>query len=140
MNPSHYPKLELCKKLTEIGFPETDLCYGETKKAYIPEKIQIRDWYSVDAEWSVFINIWVCPSVMEMLDEMPAFINVWKSDHFDLKIVKQGKNFCVQYFPAQIFWTDKYLPNRITLVVCETLPNALAEMVLYLHESKYITF
>jgi hypothetical protein len=24
MNPSHYPDLERCKKLTELGFPDTE--------------------------------------------------------------------------------------------------------------------
>jgi hypothetical protein len=27
MNTSHYPSLELCKKLTKIGFPKTEVVF-----------------------------------------------------------------------------------------------------------------
>jgi len=29
MNPLHFPSLELCKKLTEAGFPRTQMEYAE---------------------------------------------------------------------------------------------------------------
>ena len=54
MNPLHYPSIELCKKLTEAGFPETE---------YKPTQY-------LNSEF----NEYVCPSVMELLDEMPKYV------------------------------------------------------------------
>lgn len=66
MNTSHYPSLELCKKLTESGFPDTEYNYiqdinGDTIVITHPE-------YDTEN----FISI--CPSVMELLGEMPRRI------------------------------------------------------------------
>lgn len=54
MNTSHYPSLENCKKLTEIGFPETYIT-REDESILPPDEI----------------GRYVCPSVMEMLELCP---------------------------------------------------------------------
>lgn len=34
MNTSHYPSLELCKKLRDIGFPKTEYALFDTRKSW----------------------------------------------------------------------------------------------------------
>ena len=78
MNTAHYPSLELCKKLTDIGFPETEkrIIYypdinNEIKTEILPkEMVQIGD---------------VCPSVMEMIDVLS----------------EERKMLCLEYFTQQ---------------------------------------
>lgn len=56
LNIEHYPSLDFCKKLTEIGFPSTELYFD----SHAVDKI---DWYGITSDWE-----YVCPSVMELLD------------------------------------------------------------------------
>lgn len=59
MNPSHYPSIELCRKLTEIGFPKTQYRTDGTTI--------IEDNFAFDySKWDA------CPSVMEMIIYMKA--------------------------------------------------------------------
>jgi hypothetical protein len=51
MNTSHYPSLELCKRLTEAGFPETEIM----RDSINPYRIWWQD---------------VCPSIAELLDSL----------------------------------------------------------------------
>ena len=115
MNNNHYPSLELCKKLKEIGFPETEHSFNH--RAW-PEHCY---WLIVDCE--------IMPSVMEMLDVMPELLHLWPwKNNIPLRIY--WKN-CVSYhetFNAPI----KEFKN--------TLPNALAEMILWLVENNHLTF
>lgn len=69
MNSSHYPSLELCKKLTEIGFPKnTDAVFHKNLDD------NPRHW---DSSTMQRIHYYVCPSVMEMLDVIPEEVNDW---------------------------------------------------------------
>ena len=106
MNPLHYPSIELCKKLTEAGFPETE---------YKPTQY-------LNSEF----NEYVCPSVMELLDEMPKY---------------------VKWIPLQVdYWTGQwtycthcYVKYSWLNYTWLDLPNALAEMWLWLKENNYLT-
>ena len=126
MNPLHYPSLELCKKLTLAGFPDTEMEYTEFTPIWNFEETEIVDFKKWDwhimwadfTEWSWYR----CPSVMELLDEIPAEIN-W----FALKI-RQPRKYTVEYSCN----SDKIFSS------VWTLPNALAEMYLWLKENKYI--
>lgn len=113
MNHSHYPSLELCKKLTAIGFPKTKE-------------------YAVDYHWDfVEDDNLVCPSVMEMLDVMP--IEIKKDDIWYMLVV--WWNWCVQYYP------DNFNSFHIPLADFRwNIPNALAEMILWLHENDFVSF
>ena len=65
MNEKHFPNLELCKKLTDLGFPETEMIWASGRlKTRLVSRIEAEDWkfYNEDAR---------CPSVSELLDEMP---------------------------------------------------------------------
>lgn len=160
INLLHYPSLELCKKLTEIGFPETELNLIDSRKQHKRYNCPPVDEYE-DFVFVPFWNLYTwapeldiepmdesnihrpnlrCPSVMELLDMMPPFINVWERNLFDLEIVKQGKQYLVRYLPSLIFNRDEYLLNTKTIQISEIPPNALAEMVLWLYENKYISF
>lgn len=67
-------------------------------------------------------------TVMEMLDVMPKYI--WEAN---------SKMLTIQYVP-NVFIEYSDGRYRIARTTWETLPNALAEMILWLHENEYITF
>ena len=126
MNPSHYPSLELCRKLQEIGFPETTLFrYVSTAR--------IEKWGN---EWTIANQKILCPSVMEMLDVMPISIYLeWCAIPYWLTI-------------NPIFWVwNKWYTvcyaNGNDRMACKyewNIPDSLAETVLWLYENKHITF
>ena len=143
MNTNHYPSLELCKKLTKIGFPKTQM-----------ERIQnsfFKDWISMTDKARnelfdprCFENLcstadvkrhYVCPSVMEMLDVIPENIPDWRDRAFSLWTLNMwtfGWFWAVQY--GEWLWQTKhYVESK------ECFPNALAEMILWLHENNYST-
>jgi hypothetical protein len=124
MNNSYYPSLELCKKLTEIGFPECRRCYS-----------RYFDWkLDKDEEWVIFawaLNwvTYVCPSVMEMLDVMP------------IEIKTSAYRYVLTTFPNSVWYFNfNYLPRKEKKCIKWTPPNALAQMILWLVENKYLTF
>lgn len=120
MNPSHYPSLELCKKLTEIGFPDTENIRYEDDKKWI--------WYNSPEcyEWD-----YVCPSVMEMLDVMPMKI---MSDSNTVNAFSINGWIWPDTWPYLVGYHQFKYTKDINLA------NALAEMILWLHNNKYITF
>ena len=131
MNTSHYPSLELCKKLTEIGFPDTGHSTYDGKKLCEPNMVMVRYALSdydklvrVRKEWE-----YVCPSIMEMLDVMPNIIDKG-SEWFYLVISKNSACFERTLY-ADVFHLCEFY---------QKLPNALAEMILWLHENNYINF
>ena len=119
MNPLYYPSLELCNKLTKSGFPETE------------KNLYSSFWWDFTTKNTVWMDrniiIYKYPSVMELLDEMPIIIN----DDKQLYLVKhEDLNYSVKYWSknwGSDFWTFN------------TLPNALAEMWLWLKENNYLT-
>ncbi len=110
MKSSHYPSLELCRKLTEIGFPKTQLKQAK---------------YGTENDFD-----YVCPSVMEMLDVMPSTICNWYDYHMEMQKTRNG----AYAFTYRCSWPDE------DIIKCWTLPNALAEMCLYLHENWFVSF
>lgn len=120
MNTTHYPSLELCKKLTEIGFPDTLLSNGSWWIDSIP--------YSTYAKWETSRT--VCPSVMEMLDVMPELLNIQSLD-------ERFPNSYLDISLRSWYWTVLYWWRWTE---DKQLPNALAEMVLWLVENNYISF
>lgn len=169
MNPLYYPSLGLCNKLTEDGFGKTEKCFCPNcfwtwkECCNNPDHSffdMCRAWWVWDAYgcpccgWKIvmkwecdFCKSWIinsdefddmeklfddttiifCPSVMELLDEMPIIIN----DDKQLYLVKhEDLNYSVKYWSknwGSDFWTFN------------TLPNALAEMWLWLKEYNYLT-
>ena len=69
MNSSHYPSLELCKRLTENNFPRTEkvtfIEYNSDNRAIMDSTI-FTDFHED--------NFLVCPSIAELLDELPTFV------------------------------------------------------------------
>ncbi len=153
MTSLHYPSLELCKKLTEAGFPETQLWIFDTRKSwkkyncpYVSEyeepkfipfwnikiwesELEITDFKNNPSAWYNESLPLVCPSVMELLDEIPKDIKwCWAT------IVKNYSGWYVrfewEYAPMWMAW-DRWQ--------CDSLPNALAEMWLWLKENNYLT-
>lgn len=120
MNTSHYPSLELCKKLTEAWFWHTEKVhltpFPENRPSWEIETIIIDSDKTHYFEWEV--DIYVAPSVMELLDCTPIDkIDIWYS------------------YPD---WRLKLKENTTSDVRNETFPNALAEMWLWLKENNYL--
>lgn len=116
MKTKHFPSLDLCKKLTEIGFPTTFQHIWDS-------------WWTVIWCWEIPEWMYVSPSVMEMLDVMPKWITTERPNH--LSIVSDWAGWIIRY--ASFIFAVKNIEN-------ESLPNALAEMILWLHENNYISF
>ena len=117
MNTSHYPSLELCKKLTEIGFPETE----QSRRVPINE---------------METNIYVFPSLMEMLDVLKLDKHEWELTMPEyIKIIQRDVNeYELEFSYGNVYcWKCHYIRGT-------NLPNALAEMILWLHENKHISF
>lgn len=113
MNQNHYPSLELCKKLTEARFPKTEKCFNDNE-------IRNDFDYTRDAEYNV------CPSIAELLDEMPERIKWWE--------FQMWKKEC-WYFKDDA--TDN-VHYPVIVFNKRSLPNALAEMWLWLKENNYL--
>lgn len=122
MNKLHYPDIERCKKLTEIGFPFSNL----------NRLFYYTDWVIADTTYSDnhLVIGFGCPSVMELLDLIPENIdtNKW------LLMEKAPKAYMVSYYHE-----DKW-SKRTDIKFCDTLPNALCDLIFWLVENKYITF
>lgn len=133
MNSSHYPSLELCKKLTEIGFPETEKQWRISW--FWKEYILSENW--IDTE-EVKKFVWVCPSIMEMLDVIPQSIKEW---------VLQISHDCHDDWSWDLYWAVEYSAWQswsFPIESCDDdkwwLPNALAAIVIWLHQNNYISF
>lgn len=130
MNPLHYPDLERCKKLTEIGFPETDLFYSRwANKARV-------EYYINRKEYGNKEDRFLCPSVMEMLDVIPCTIVYKKHEKKETRYFRLEKENADE-------WEAKY--NDVFHQTCTermkwTLPNALADLIFWLVENKYLKF
>lgn len=137
----HYPSLELCKKLTEAWFPTTEYQYEKNNNKRSQAFWDIKfwnNWYSyTDNNWLLEA---VCPSVMELLDEMPKeiFLNELK---YSLTILSDnnwkyaGRDYVTQYWVRYETIHLKILKN----IHWWNLPNSLAEMWLWLKENNYLT-
>jgi len=117
MNPPHYPSLELCNKLTEIGFPETEKWYLWGWNDF--NIIKNREWF---LHW---VSSFLCPSVMEMLDVMPWKISRWENMLSARLIIEKSE---VSY---------EFL-HKVNVAIW--VPEALAEMILWLYENNHLSF
>jgi len=72
-----------------------------------------------DYDW---LHHYPCPSVMEMLDIMPTHIN---ADNISISTDK---------------WRKYYVKFWINYTSDNSLPNALADMVIWLVENKHLSF
>lgn len=133
MNTSHYPPLALCKKLTESWFTGTEKrwiraeCIPLTPINVYYEK----DLFTLtDANFPEEWENYFCPSVMEMLAVMPvAMIINWEKQSLKINSVQwEIYKFWIRFWDETSFY-DWYW----------TLPNALAEMILWLVDNKYLT-
>ena len=117
MRTEHFPSLELCREATELGFPETELWYYTT---CTPNEI------------SKFIKnhqVYVCPSVMEILDELPSEIQ--NIIPVFLSIDKMSDRYCVSY-------TDNWISKWAIIFIKDTLPDALLSMWIWLVNNWFI--
>lgn len=131
-NPLHYPSLELCKKLTKIGFPKTEKIYCSTFKIW-DDLIPISTWEFTIADEKY--NVWyVCPSVMEMWDIIQTYI--WKYNRADdfYKSELRISKYDVSY--SQIEECESII--SFPILHNNTLPDCLAEMVIWLKNNNHL--
>lgn len=118
-NPLHYPDLDRCRELTKLGFPRTAFAWSISKT-----KILVDNWEGRRP------NI-LCPSVSEMLDVIPDTLHddwqlhIWKNNDSQYWVVFEEVNWDCLKTPWTWF---------------ETLPNALADLIIWLVENNYLTF
>lgn len=132
MKQEHYPSLELCKRLTETGFPKTHIRYFENQIIGI-ERVIMWDYLLTNTDYLAY----VCPSIAELLDEMnwitcniPSDYNILTDLFNDDVWIYKKTDFCNC---GSYCWDwEKVTP------VYTSLPNALAEMWLWLKENNYL--
>lgn len=124
MNTSHYPSLELCKKLKELWFWTTE------KRWFIhslenPQEIQSVEYNStIYSHTSKHSPVFPCPSVIELLNKIPDNI---------IDECRQKKN--LEMWKKFVAYSRNWLATKM---IDWTLPNALAEMWLWLKENNYL--
>jgi len=124
MNNSHYPTLELCKKIDDIEFPSTELWIISEHKAQVWKIFSIDECFEVtNYEW----RFEYCPSVMEMLDIIPNTI-VCNDREYYLTLDK------IWWWYETIEWTY----DVIWLQDDSSLPDNIANLILWLVENKYL--
>lgn len=128
MNTIHHPDQERCKKLTEIGFPDTD--YSLHTNRTFSEMVEILPnpyKHYKGIEW-----VYVCPSVMELLDVIPKTYKGWyffEMYHNSCRIKRIDPNSPTWWDVMYNAW-EKW----------QSLPNALCDLIFWLYDNKYITF
>lgn len=90
MNTSHYPSLELCKKLTEARFPATE------------------KWFPHN-NWSEY---YVYPAIMEILDKIPD-LTVVNNEVYWLQMTKWSVEYYSNNMEENIFEAFKPLPDAL---------------------------
>lgn len=123
---THYPSLELCKELKKVNIPRTEKYWF--KFNWLPHFIEM---YEHTASWGSFTRYdYFCPSVMEMLEYIRT-IEGENNHEYNIRItyVMQWK-YHVEY--ERWFWPKFWFQD--------TLPNALAKMILWLVEHNYLSF
>lgn len=127
MNPSHYPSLELCKKLKEIWFPEGEKYY--------------------DSGWEYGECFTVYPSVMEMLDVIPKeytfelYSTYWNENDYWTPDNPYDWELNPLY-KLRIYDQDEFetIPKSVRTQYRNNIPDAIAVKILWLHENNYISF
>lgn len=142
MNSLHHPDIERCKKLTEIGFPETELVFSDWEED---------DYWNRYQTWDIILRgrwvpepkpYFVCPSVMEMLDVIENWKRNKRNEEGEERInisdneigiyIRDSHCKCWEYC-----WGYKNISRKKD---SDTLPNALADLIMWLHENNYIKF
>lgn len=112
MKELQYPSLELCRCLTESNFPETEKFMDYKGRIY-------ENWAGEHITFA-----YQCPSISELLDELPSVIQKWKIEYW-FDIFK--KEDC-QY----ISFDDDVLDPLIICDWMNSLPDNLANLYLWL--------
>lgn len=139
-NSAHYPSLNLCKELTEIWFPVTEK-YLEALPNWTINTIN--DTISTKLSTDEYFPEYRCPSIGEMLDLMPSEVGV-KWVQYSLTVTKSKvledelwvSAYTVAY--CSLSWPDDYI--FFEQMSMKMLPDALAQMLLWLHQEGHISF
>lgn len=119
MKNSYYPSFDLCVELKKAWYPQQWLywyCDG----------IMYDDDDRIDLDRAVEWLEWVyTPDLMEILDRIPK-------KHIILDYTEDGE--------ARITYQTDLTDTNEKSIVADTLPNALAEMTIWLYENNFISF
>lgn len=122
MNSIDYPYLDFCKKMTELWFIITERYTKENNEFYRYDQL-ISEENTKLPEW-----MFVRPSIAELLNELPkSLVRKSKADTwtYSIYISHDDVEYTVSY--QNIYFTQW------------TLPNALAEMWIWLKQNDYLT-
>lgn len=119
-NPLHYPTLDRCKKLTELGFPETINGWWRNYWSRINPDVRIHHEKYHFWKWRPL----VLPSVIEMMDLIP------KDIFYDIFPYQEKQEYFVEIISSTCFKS----------ISSDTIPNALADMIIWLVENDYLSF
>ncbi len=130
---THVPKQETCKKLKELGFPQGAKFYW-VKEYHVTKKdeIELAELiYKSELEGS-HIKLAAAPLATELLEWLPETIQKEK-ETLELQITKSFNEYWVIYARAI---------NSEYINITETgqLPEALAQMLIYLVKNKIVGF
>lgn len=133
INSKYYPSTELCNKLTSIWFPNTEKNISHYEWSISWEQMEKNKLTGVEyKDIETLVITWVLPSVMEMLEYVPAEIKMEKFWECYLKMQKDAVYYTTSYDYDSDYWVKE--------IFSDTLPNAMAEMVIWLYENNFISF
>lgn len=127
-NPLHYPTLDRCKKLTDLGFPDTENGYFKEKDD--TEFIFTKNYWETN---NPLYDRYVCPSVMEMID-------VLQSNWFEYVIENKAISPIWHEYAITLYMEASPKNKRYPLKTSDTIPNWLADIVIWLVENGHLSF
>ena len=134
MNPLHYPSLELCKKLTEEGFPNTEKCWARSLKWDDTKKTFPYELSSRPTPWGYY----VAASVMELLDELPCMIS-WENKYLSERYPEKDIGYILfmqkYYHCYRVSYFNKFFWDYKHYIDSKNYADSLAKMWLWLKEN-----
>ena len=129
MKTKDYPNIELCRKLTDLGFPTTEKVFTSQMKAYNGEPPS-PTWEMIIADEKY--NVWyVCPNLMEMFN-----VTMNQNRSWYIRISKNRDTDGYIWADCD-FYIGSILEKRF---IMDNIPDAISEMIIWLKENDFIYF
>lgn len=161
MTKNHYPDIERCKKLTEIGFPATENIMQVNKKwdSRIISQELLKELSEYESEYCLdkidnleHHKFWWFSEYMsghewvyKFHSESDVYVCPSVMDMLDVIPFSLTNSYCNSLMINKLrgwFWYDIYYSaNKPNDVVSDwPLPNGLADLIMWLHKNNYIKF
>lgn len=137
MDYREYPDVGRCRKLTELGFPKTEMAYSSTERG---DEILDAGQCEFVKRAASFVGhpkpkFSVCPSVPELKSVIPEKIPIREEpgDFWELEIFQVDGKFVAMYV-----WRD--VDEFIMECRADSLAKALADLAIVLADKGYVVF